>query len=289
MAMDKRGSFPAILLVLFVVLLALLSPSCGTCNCPSTSNQVISTSDGSQVTIYSGTNINPCNCMSASYVPVGSLPDAGCLPPCSPEQAKAGKCYYTKATAITAIDVAPDGVTFAPAALLQYKLPKVPWPGAKTLYIFQHDPTTTCPNAWRVVSTGPATVQSTLDFANGKFDHTCVFVLVDLQGDFNAMGTLLEPPRFQDLETTDVSGVLGNLLLTLDVVGSSTNPDLEGQTVTFVLLGVQADYSREQLLSLLADPFPPGTMLLLHHEPDGNMVISSNVQVVQFACERVAW
>jgi hypothetical protein len=287
MVMDKRGSFPAISLVLLVVLLALLSPSCDTC-CPPKSDQVISTSDGSQVTIYSGTTISPCNCMSASYVPLASLPDQLCLP-CNPDQAKASKCLYKNATAITAIDVAPDAVTLTPAALLHFKLPTVPWPGAMTLYIFQHDPAAACPNAWHPVSTGPATVQGTLDFANGKLNHTCIFVLVDLQGDFNAMGTLVEPPQFQDMETTNISGVLGNVLLTLDVVGSSTNPDLEGKRVTFVLVGVQADYSREQMLSLLVDLFPPGTMLLLHHEPDGNMVIWSDRQVVQFSCERVAW
>jgi len=273
------------LLVVLLGALALLSPSCDGCTCPLPGDEVLSCSDGSEVVLYSGTDITPsCACMSAQWVPLDSLPDQACLP-CSPEEALDKGCFLTEAKSITAIDVTPDGKALTPSALLNYKLPKVPWTGPKTLYIFQHDPGATCsPSAyktsWKPVTTSPAMVLSSLDRALGHFNHTCIFLLVELQGDFNAMGTLVRP-----IEPVDDS----TLFVSLDVVGSSTNPELEGQSAAFTLYGVRYSAGVDVLLSLMQDYFPPGTTLLVHHETDGNTVIWSDSQVVQFYCEGIGW
>jgi hypothetical protein len=277
--MKKRTSFLSVLLMLLLGAVAFLSPSCDGCECPLTSERVINTSDGSFVTIPSGTDITPCNCMAASYVPLADLPDQACLP-CNPEEAAEGGCLYTQATKIAAIDVTPNGCKFTPAAELSYSLPTQPWPGPTTLYILRHIPSASCPSSWVVSSTDPASVRPSKDFADGPFDHTSIFLLVDLQGDFNAMGRLSEAIDLVD----DVT-----LAVNLDVVGSSTHPELAGQSVTFLLRGVQYATGIEELISLLAEYYEPGTTLLLHHETDGNMVIWSDAYVVQLSVEEVAW
>lgn len=46
----------------------------------------------------------------------------------------------------------------------------------------------------------------------------------------------------------------------------------------------------EDFARLLADFFRPGMMLLLHHEPEGRMVIWSDTErVMEFFVERVGW
>jgi hypothetical protein len=282
--MKQRTSFFSVLLALLLGALALLSPACDGCTCPLSTDDVLSCSDGSEVTLYKGTNITPtCACMDADWVPLSSLPDQACLP-CSPEMAMAGQCLFADAESITAIDVTPDGKTLTPSAQLSFQLPTVPWTGSSTLYIFQHDPGATCnppaQTSWHSVTTQVAQVTSGLDRAVGKFNHTCIFLLVDLRGDFNVMGELTRPVELEPADT---------LLVSLDVIGSSTHPELEGQSATFGLYGVRYRDGSDALLSLMQDYFPPGTMLLIHHETNGNTVIWSDRQVVQFDCEGVGW
>jgi len=187
--------------------------------------------------------------MSAAYIPDNKLPGNTCLPP--------------KSTAITAIDITPNGCTFAPAALLHYFLPQPPpatvtYYSGKSLFIYQNTGGI-CPNAWSSVSTGPATILNTLTFADGNFNHTSLFVLVDLQGVFNAMGTLVQ--AFQQVDPQTISFVM-------DVSGSSTNPELNGKTVTVELVGVKTDRSVEWL----KDAIPKGSTILLHHEQPQGML-----------------
>jgi len=272
--------------------LLLLSPTCGNQQgepvedfCSLAAAQVLDTNDDaddSYVSLDAGTDIIPCSVMAAAYVPLGELPDGECLP-CSPEKVREGDCLYREAYAITAIDVTPDGVRFLPAATLSYGLP-ADYDGPDTLFIYQHDPEATCDpperTSWTIVSIDVATVRDTDDFADGPFDHTCIFALVDLQGGFNAMGRLTRPIELRPDNT---------LVVSLNVAGSSTNPELENQLVTFVLYGVQYQEGIEKLMSLLTEYFRPDTMLLMHHESDGNMVIWSDKQVVRFFVEKVEW
>lgn len=281
----KPGSFLSVLLVISVGVLALLSPSCGGGEpeedyCSVGADLVLETDDGSYVTLHANTDIIPCSEMEASYVPLADLPDEECLP-CNPEKAAEGGCLYSQATAITAIDVTPNDVRFRPPGELDYALPET-WPGNEGdwLWIYQNNPASNCPNAWTIVSVGAATVTEDLDRAIGEINHTCIFLLVDLRGDFNAMGRLTQPVELQSDST---------LVMSLDVVASSTNPELAGELVTFFLYGTQYEYGGDKLLSLLMEYFQPGTTLLIHHETTGNTVIWSDSQVVQFDCEKVSW
>lgn len=296
----KPGSFLSVLIAVLMGVLALLSPSCGGGTaepveetvpepeapvCPLAEAQVLTASDGSYVTLDAGIDIDPCATMTAAHVPLADLPDKDCLP-CDPERAVEGECLFSQAESITAIDVTPDGTTFTPAATLSYKLPVVPWTDTDTLFIFQHDPTKNCnlgayQTSWVSVSTSPASVRTpSYDFADGPFNHTCIFLLVDLQGRFNAMGTLLQQIEWQPDDT---------LFVTLDVAGSSTHPDLEGQQVTFGLYGVQHPDGVDALFDLLASRFSPGTMLLMHFESTGNMVIWSDREMARFTVGNMDW
>jgi hypothetical protein len=227
---------------------------------------VITASDGSQVIINAGTNINPCSCMNATYAGREKLPDQLCLP--------------AEATTITVIDVTPNGRTFNPAATLHYKLP-VPgaYPAGYDLYIYQYVPGTPCnppgQTSWVSVSTGPAEVIATQDFADGPFDHTTLFALVDLRGKVNAMGTLVSPFEAQD----------DGIVFGLRVVGSSTHPELKGHEGKVLLRGVQTGVGPD----VLNERFKVGSMLLLHHESNGRLTIWSGQRMVQFFVKEIVF
>lgn len=215
--MKRRTIFATLLLVVLLGALALLSPSCDGCTCPLTSTELLSCSDGSEVTLNAGTDISPCNCMSATWIAPGELPDQACLP--------AGNV-------ITAIDVTPNGVQFSPDGLLHYALPNPALYAVGTwLTIWQHT-SGTCGGGssnW-IPEPSHATVVAG-GFADGPLRHTSIFALVDMSGRIGTLGRLVTPFTQQD----------GDIVFDVEVLVFSTRPDLEGTVLTIVVAGIEGD------------------------------------------------
>jgi len=251
--MDKRGSFPAILLVLLVVVLALLSPTCGTstpCVCPLTSNKVITCSDSSVVTLWNGTNLTPCQCMDAQYYKSSDLPDPGCLP--------------GGANVITAIDITPNGVTFSIDGRLDFRLPAGHgYAAGHLLTIWQHTTGICNPgNNQTNWSAEPGTASVIIgppDIARGEhLRHTSIFALVEMRGRVSMLGTLVEPFTRDN----------GDIVATVEVLVSSTQPELQGALVKVRLAGIEGDPA--QFMDILSK-IPVGSMLALQLD-DGNLL-----------------
>jgi hypothetical protein len=263
--------------VLLLATVAVLSSACGggqqpACPCPLPNVQTITTGDGSQVTLAANTAIAPCGCIGASYIAYGSLPDQGCLP-CDPEKAEATGC---SATVITTIDVTPDGCTFTPAGTLHFHLP-VAYSEGDELFIYYHTGGG-CPGAWLAAGSTAAVVTPSGDYADGPFSHSTIFALVDLRGDFNALGLSRSPFQAeQDAISFDLA-----------VTGSSTNPELRGKQVRFYLVGLDTT-DLKGLANTLNEQFKVGSTLLLHHEPWGQLTITSEFSVTHLAVEGVKW
>lgn len=272
--LSKAKFSPSLVFAALIGVLVLVSPSCDGTPCVACAGATVNAADGSYVTILNNTCITcgaaNCPAVGATHIPLDKLPDQGCLP-CSPESEAVSGC---EATAITAIDVTPDGCSFAPDATLSFLLPS-PYPAGYDLFIYQNVPGAACPGAWVSASSVAAEVRNTQDFADGPFNHTTIFALVDLKGTFNALGRL----------TTPFEGKDGEITFGLRVTGSSTNPELKGKTVTFILAGVEPKTDAAQLNKL----FEVGSTLLLHHETRGRLTIWSRRDIFQFRVEKIGW
>lgn len=223
----KSSSLLGVLTMLLLVMLALFSPSCGgtaepevfqECLCPLDDDLVMNCGDGSQVTLYAGTDIDPCNCMSAASV--SDLPDPECLP--------------HDGNVIAAISITPDGAQFSPDGLLHFALPDPALYEVGTwLYIWEHTSGTCDPdsnlNNW-VAQPNHAVVIAG-GFADGPIRHTSIYALVDMQGQVGSTGKLITPFTQQD----------GEILFDVEVLASSTHRDLQGKVITVMVNGIEGD------------------------------------------------
>lgn len=245
--------FVAVILVLTAQFSGGCCPGCAppvvqapppACQCPISETQVIDCSDGSQVIINSGTNITPCNCMQADYIPPNDLPDQNCMP---------------KGNVITAIDVWPDGVQFTPEAKLHFKLPAShPYKAGYKLTIWQHTSGTCDKSAgqtnWKA-EPGTAKVDSAEDFADGPMRHTTIFALVEMVSQFNAYAQLATP--FEGFDNGISFGVQIN--------DSFSNPEMEAAEFTIVITGLEVE-DPNQLVDELNNSIPIGSPIAVQFD-----------------------
>ena len=214
------------------------------CDCPVQQTQVLDCSDGSQVVIQSGTNIEPCGCMEAQYISRNDLPDQACMP---------------TVNVITAIDVRPDGVEFTPDAELHFKLPASHpyWAGYK-LKIWQHTSGTcnlsTKQTNW-IAEPGNAVVNSTKDFADGPMRHTTIFALVEMVSEFNVYAVL----------ATSFEANNDGISFGIEILDSFSNPDYETAEFTVVVTGLESE-DPYQLADELNQSIPVGSPITLQFD-----------------------
>ncbi len=260
--MKTRTPFLSVLVVLLVGVLGVLSPSCGETCCPPASDRVMNCDDGSQATVYAGTNIAPCNCMAAAYVAPQELPDPTCLP--------------ADSDVITAIDITPDGASFTPDGLLHFKLPAGHgYALNETLTIWQHT-SGTCGGGssnW-IPEPGHATVIAG-GFADGPMRHTSIFALVDMGGQISMFGTLAGPFTQQN----------GDIVFDIDVIVSSTHRQLEGQVVGIVVAGIEGDPAR--FMDILGK-IPVGSAFAFQWDNGGVFTVWWEDVIVRFPAKDVS-
>jgi hypothetical protein len=267
-------------MILLVAVLALLCSSCVTetppaeveeaCPCPLTSDQVITCSDDSVVTFWNGTDFIPCECMSAEYYPPGEEPDQICLP--------------DEANVITAIDITPDNVDIdVHDGRLDFRLPgNHGYLGGHQLTVWQHDATETCDPAADLTNWSPEPGTASViigppDIARtDHLRHTSIFALIEMRGEISMLGVLVEPFAQEN----------GDIVTSIEVLVSSTNPELQGTVVKVRLVGIEGDPAR--LIDIL-DKIPVGSVLALQLDADNLLSIWWEDSIVQFYIQELVF
>lgn len=258
------------LLFIPVLLVTLTLTACTktvVCPCPLTSDQVIPCSDGSEATLWNGTDFSPCECMDAQHYQSNELPDLDCLP---------------QGDVITAIDITPDGVTVTPDGRLDFRLPTGHgYVDGYKLGVWQHTTGTCHPDTnqtnW-IVEPGDATVIiGPPDIARGDVvRHTSIFALIEMTAEVNLLGILVEPFTLEN----------GDIVAAIEIQVSTSHRELAGQVVRVRLVGVEGDLA--QIMDTLAK-IPVGARLALELGQNNQVSIWWEGLIVQFYAQEIAF
>jgi hypothetical protein len=201
--------------------------------------------------------------MDAEYYQTEELPDLACLP--------------ADANVITAIDITPDGVDISVHdGRLDFRLPGGHgYSDGHQLTVWQHNATETCdPPAnqtnWTAEPGTASVILGPPDIARtDQLRHTSIFALIEMRGEINMLGVLVEPFAQEN----------GDIVASIEVLVSSTNPELQGTVVKVRLAGIEGDPAR--FVEILAK-IPVGSVLALQLDADNLLSIWWEDLIVQF-------